>query len=172
MGVLREEVERVSRLNPTVGMYRTNLAAIYIKLGMVQERAGISSDAVIRTLKKGAGLLEDLHLQASQDYYPLQELFECCDKLGQILARAGRIDEAIDYFRKSVELGSERVNRYKETCFRYLIRLSLKLTWGRLWQWPGGTMRLSLVSERLLRSFVGPQAMAPGITPKSAMTGC
>jgi serine/threonine-protein kinase len=107
----RVELERVVRQNPTVRQYRISLAETCDKLGSVQGRAGHSPDSVIRSLQQAARLFEELHEQDSGDFLPLQGLALCANHLGQTLARAGRVDEAIEWFKKDVESTSELVAR-------------------------------------------------------------
>jgi serine/threonine-protein kinase len=113
----RVELERVVRQNPTVRQYRISLAQTWDKLGSVQGRAGHSADSVIRSLQQAARLFEELHEQDSGDFLPLQGLSLCANHLGQTLARAGRVDEAIEWFKKDVVSTEELVARKHKDIF-------------------------------------------------------
>ena len=105
------------RQNPTVRRYRLSLAEAWDKLGVAQERAGGASDEVIRSLRQAAGLFEQLHQQDPQDALPLEGLSGCTSHLGQALVRAGRVDEAIEWFRKDVALSGELLAHRSGTIF-------------------------------------------------------
>jgi serine/threonine-protein kinase len=113
----RAELERVVRQNPTVKQYRTSLAETCSRLGFVQERAGSSPDSVIQSLERAAELLEDLHRNDPKDSVPIRSLCMCADYLGQALARSGRAEKAIDWFRKGVEFTVKLVEKKHNDIF-------------------------------------------------------
>jgi eukaryotic-like serine/threonine-protein kinase len=110
----RLDLERVAQQNPKVRDYRAKLAETYMKLSFVQGKAGSSSESIISADREAARLAEDLHKEVPEDSYALELLHLCTDTLGQSLARAGRVDESVDWLRKSVETARELVGRRRD----------------------------------------------------------